>query len=101
MTKDVIPGSRSKSISEQKKLVAKYEHYRFPKAREAVICIAMEYIVSGNQLYGCEPLTNTRCAETVSGGYPVVVGGFGPAGLDVSDDRYDSECYGVGPLRVF
>ena len=102
MTKDVIPGSRSKSYSEQKELVAQYPHYRLPKAREAVICIALEYIFSKRWIYGRDPLTYTRCQETVSGGNSVIVGDFGSGGLSLDNYfYYDREYWGVGPLREF
>ena len=102
MTKDVIPGSRAKTYAQQKKLVTKYPPYRLPQVREAVICIAMEYIFSQRYIYGQDPWTYTRCQETVAD-WPVVVGGFGSGGLGVynDNDSYDLEDYGVGFLREF
>ena len=105
MTKDVIPGSRNKMYWKQIKLVAKYKNYQLPQVREAVICIAMEYIFSKRWIYGQDPLTYTRCQETV-GFYSVAVGGFnsngifGSGGNNVASQyNYFSEFCGVGALR--
>ena len=103
MTKDVIPGSRAKTYEQQKKLVAKYPAYRLPQVREAVICIAMEYIFSQRYIYSQDPSTYTRCQETVES-WPVVVGGFGSGGLYVNYyyyNYYARESNGVGFLREF
>ena len=101
MTKDVIPGSRKQLYAQQKELVAKYPPYRLPQAREAVICIAMEYIFSQRYIYGKNPLTLTCCQEIVAG-YPVGVGGFGSGGLSIDYSHcYDYGDYGVGFLREF
>ena len=104
MTRDVVPGSRNKTYQEQQDLVNQYEGYGLPGALEAAVCILMEHVSSGSKLFGERPLTYTRCTETVGGRYPVVVGGFGPDGLDVNDyysDDFVFDDYGVAALRKF
>lgn len=46
-----------------------------------------------------DPWTYTRCLERI--GWPLVVGGFAPAGLGVDSDYYGFDCYGAGALRKF
>ena len=86
MTKDVIPGSRYKTYCEQKQLVQKKEAdgYELPSAIEAAASILMDYFKTDEHLYGQDPMTFTRCQETVTeNGRPVVIGGFSPGGLSV------------------
>ena len=101
MTRDVIPGSRSKSYQDQVKLVQSYSSYELPGALEAAIAILMEHVVSGKRLYGDNPYTYTRCQEKVNDSqWPVTIGGFAAGGLGVDyyyDDDYDHD--GVGALR--
>ncbi|MBI3901259.1 MAG: hypothetical protein HY324_03800 [Chlamydiia bacterium] len=91
MTKAVIPESRNKSYNDQKAML-KGTDYVLPQAVEAVVCILAEFIISKTHLYN---MTYTRCAETVEGQYPVIVGNFFHKGLSVGHSRsssgYDDE----------
>ena len=105
MTKDVLPGSRSKSYSQQKNIVAELAKktgvsYQVPTTLEAATCILAEYSRSENRLFSDRPWTYTHCQENVQG-YRMIVGGFAPAGLDVSRDIYVSDDIGVAALRKF
>ena len=105
MTKDVIPGSRNKSYPDQKKMIAdvveKTEiNYEVPNAIDALICIFMHHISSGERLFNDNPYTGTRCQESIQG-YPIYVGGFSPAGLFVSIYDIDDDSIGVAALRKF
>ncbi len=91
MTKDVLQGSRSKSCSQQKNIVAELAATtgvpcQVPTILEAAICILAEYSRSKNRLFSDSPWTYTRCQENVQG-YQVVVGGFAPAGLSVQQHQ--------------
>ncbi len=101
MTMDVLPGSRNKSYDFQKQL-AESKGYKVPGFLDAATCILWENRYSGSRLYRDKRLTYTRCHEVVDG-YHLIVGGFGPGGLDVYYDDYygDDECIGVGGLRKF
>ena len=113
MTRDVIPGSRKNVYSEQKKLVRQHEGvgYTLPKALEAAVCILVEHVVSGNKLFGENPLTLTRCSEvvltvtprseTIQDPDPVVFGAFGSKGPFISSDSLLDEDIGVAALRKF
>lgn len=106
MTKDVLQGSRSKSYSQQKNIVAELAEitgvpYQVPTTLEAATCILAEYSRSENRLFSDSPWTYIRCQENVQG-YQMVVGGFAPAGLGVSNrDDYDCDDFGVAALRKF
>lgn len=101
MTTNVIPNSRNKSYSKQQKLVNKHRNYDVPNALEAAVCIVTKFVASGIRLYGQKPWTYIRCQEKVQD-YHIVVGGFGPAGLNVnSDGAVDFGTRGVGALRKF
>ena len=87
MTKDVLPGSRDKSYTEQKEIVADLAQkaiigYEVPETLEAAVCILAQYFGSNTRLFSDSPWTYTRCKENVQG-YQIVVGGFAPAGLGV------------------
>ena len=83
MTKDVLQGSRNKSYSQQKNIVAELAKttgvpYQVPTTLEAATCILAEYSRSKNLLFSEIP-GYTRCQENFQG-YKVFVGGFAPAG---------------------
>jgi hypothetical protein len=107
MTRDVSEGSRSKSYSNQKTLVAHHvsrtgHPYEVPRALEAATAILMHYARTGERLFGDAPLTYTRCQELEDGGYPIVVGGFDSSGLRIDYDfNYDHYCGGVAGCRKF
>ena len=102
MTKDVLPGSRNQTYAAQQALVARHAQasgrpYQLPCALEAAISVLMYHAKHGERLYTDNPWTFTRCQELVIGNYPVVVGGFGSAGLAVSFScDGDFVNYGVG-----
>ena len=102
MTKDVLPNSRSKTFSEQQALIQ--GPYEVPGVLEAATAILMHHAKGGEKLYPQNPNTYTRCQETLSNGYRVLVGSFGPAGLDVLYryiGGYRNGYYGLGGVRKF
>jgi len=104
MTKDVLPNSRNKTFSEQQALIQ--GPYVVPGALEAATAILMHHAKGGEKLYPQNPNTYTRCQEKVSNNlYRVLVGSFGPAGLDVSGGGNYFDCrfvnVGLGGLRKF
>jgi F-box-like len=105
MTKDVLPGSRSKSYGQQKTIIDELAKttgvpYQVPTTLEAATCILAEYSRSENRLFSDSPWTYTRCQENVQG-YQMVVGGFAPAGLSVIINIYGRVSIGVAALRKF
>ncbi len=109
MTKDVLPGSRSKRYAEQQAMVATLARtsrssYEVPGVLDATACIFMNYLASPQDerlfLFGRNPWTFTRCQEQVQG-HPLVVGGFAPAGLKVYSNICNYELDGVAALRKF
>ena len=95
LTRHVIPGSRCQDYETQKELVADYSRrtgldYRLPSALEASTAVLAHYVRSGERLFAADPWIYTRCQDLVASGYghrPVVVGGFGSAGLDVTNSH--------------
>ncbi len=91
MTRHFIGGSFNKNYEEQKALVASCAKqtgltYELPKLLEAVICILLHYVTTGERLYPDRPATITRCQER---GF--TVGGFGSKGLAIQrGDDYGS-----------
>ncbi len=87
MTKDVIEGSRNKSYTGQRALVAKFANqqrinYEVPNLLDASIGIFMHYICFGERLFN--KWTYTRCQEKAQG-CQIVVGCFGaPDSLEVN-----------------
>ena len=113
----VIPGSRSKTWSEQQSLFNQKNNgtYELPLPLETVTGTMMRYIKTGDKIldysdrpwtYSRSPYTYTRCNETWSSGgygsgYRVGVGDFDSGGLLVyyfSDD-YQGGGRGLGVLR--
>jgi hypothetical protein len=110
MTRDVLPGSRNKSYRDQKELVSDHAErtslpYEVPNALEAATVIMVHHVRNGEQLYGDDPLTFTRCQEWglhQSSECPAIVGGFGSSGLSVhSYSHYDHHFYGIAGCRKF
>jgi hypothetical protein len=111
MTRDVLPGSRSKGYGNQKRVVAGHARrtclpYEVPKVLEAATAILTHHVRDGEQLYRENPLTFTRCQELVSyefGNYANVVGGFGFSGLYVQNPYTyaSSQSRGVAGCRKF
>ena len=107
MTKDVLPESRNKSYQDQCKLVADHSkrtglEYKVPGALEAAVVILLHHVRSGERLYGDDPLTYTRCQESVRG-RQLLVGGGSSEGLDVDSDHYGHiyNNLGLAALRKF
>ncbi len=102
ITNNVLKGSRSLSVDMQHELVKKMgcEMPRtLPAATLAILTYMSSRAVSPTRLYSDEPYTYTSCAEQI-GLYTLVVGGFAPAGLVVSNVHdFGGEHYGVGCLR--
>ena len=93
MTRDVLPGSRSKRYADQKELVAGYASregvpYALPSVLEAATAILMHHAREGERLFGNHLQTYTRCQEVVDGRDPTVVGGFESSGLVVRNNHY-------------
>jgi hypothetical protein len=103
ISKKVVPDSRRKDYSTQEKMVEAKKGFRMPHVLEAAVLNLMVDAFTGKKLYGETPVTYTRCIEKVDGEYPVVVGGFGSAGLDViRRHTFVSDAYGAaGALREF
>lgn len=106
MTKDVLPGSKGESYADQQKLVVNLSQkaqadYQVPKLLDAVTCIFMKCVNSGERLYNDKPWIYTRCQEKSKiHGYQQVVGGFAPAGLHISSANRDFGMIGVAALRI-
>jgi hypothetical protein len=107
MTNDVIPNSRCQSWPDQQALAAKYKGngYELLSGIEAATCIFLEYVQTGRRFYTDSPFTYTRCLEQVrvdsSKWWPLAIGGFAPAGLNVVGSEVDLGLSGVGILRKF
>ena len=102
----MIPGSRKKSFEEQKKLLARYSQkaemtYEVPHILEAAVSIFMEYIRTGNRLYGDNPWSYTRCQERVSKcpQWRFLNIAFPHNGLCISSYCLDDESSGLGGMR--
>jgi hypothetical protein len=107
MTKDLLPGSRSKSYGEQQKIIARLAEkslagYEVPGTLEAALSILSHYFISNIRLFSDKPLTYTRCKEDIRG-FQIAVGGMciSSSNLNVVIDGYDYDCYGVAALRRF
>jgi hypothetical protein len=104
LTRDVIEGSRKKSYPDQQTLLSQKGHgvYAVPTVLDAAVCIFTEYVRSGIGLYlnSPRPYTYTICQEKHDADFQLVVGGFGPDGLDVSYFQCGySIMIGVGGFR--
>ena len=83
VSKKVIPECRSKNYDTQKEMV-ETKGFSMLHILEAAALNLMVEAFTGEKLYGKAPLTYTRCVEKVNGKYPVLVGGFDSAGLQIS-----------------
>lgn len=79
--KTVIPQSVNKDYETQKKMVEE-RGCSMPSVLEAVVLNLMVSAFTGEKLYGVEPLTYTRCSETV-GYHTFLVGAFSQDNLSV------------------
>lgn len=103
MTRDVIPGSRSKSFAEQIALIPAGTDYQVPKFLEAFICISAQNVSSQPHAFTRNPWTCTRCEETL-GEFRLNVGGLAafPCGLDAHFSPEDAcDRHGLALLRKF
>lgn len=108
-TRHALPGSGEMDYEEQKRWVES-KGYFAPLFLEAAIAILLVYSITGKVLYQGE-ICCTRCEDrTVRApeneepkiNKPIVVGGFGPEGLDIyRDEPTPEEYYGIGAVRVF
>ena len=94
MTKDVLEGTRSKSYSDQIKIIAGFQQktgipYEVPHLIEATVSIFMIHASTGIRLYPDSPATYTRCQETYDSNYQLAAGYFAAAGLGVDSGRSD------------
>ena len=101
MSRDIIPGSRNKLFPAQCKLIPPGFFYTVPKVLQAVAGVFLHYVDTGERLFTVNPLTHTRCHETLDGGRRGVVGGFDLSGLSVYFICFDYERIGVAVLREF
>ena len=106
MTRDVLPGSRTKSYKDQCALVAEADHtnltdvaYEVPGALEAAVVMLLHHVRKGERLYSDSPVTYTRCQQKVQN-YQLFVGGFSSGGLNV-DNFNLGHSNGVSALRKF
>jgi len=100
ITKDVLPNSRNKTYAEQQALIK--GPYAVPGALETATGILMHHAQTAERLYSDNPKTYTRCQETLSKGYRVVVGSFGSSGLLVYfGNGLRRDHYGLGGVRKF
>ena len=78
--------------------------YEVPGILEAAVVMLLHHVRSGERLYSADPLTYTRCQESVDD-FQLIVGGFSSGGLVVDHDYvlYDFIDYfvGVAGLRKF
>ena len=105
MTKDVLEGTRSKSYSDHRKIVAGFQQktgipYEVPHIIEATVCLFMIHANTGTRLYPDKPATYTSCQEAYDSNYPLVAGYFAAAGLNV-DRSFGSSDVGVAGVRKF
>jgi hypothetical protein len=89
MTKRILPESQKETYSDQQKLV-QAAGYEVPNCLEVVAAILLEELRSGTRLFS-NPYSYTHCLERIHGEYrshQLLVGGFGPEGLEVGDDPF-------------
>ena len=115
LTRDVLPGSRSKPYADQQALIAtqtahiKRAPYAIPNVLEAATAILLHYVRSGERLYegvGDDLLsTATRCIALLEGSSghpsPVTVGRFCSRGLVFLGGFDDDSESGASCLRRF
>jgi hypothetical protein len=95
LSKRVIPNSRNKNYAEQQQMVKANKDFYVPYALEAIVLNLVVHASTGEQLYGRNPITYTRCADQISDNCPVIVGSFGFEGLSVFFSSFNYDDYGV------
>ncbi len=103
ITKSIVPDSQCKTAEEQELLVADYSRktgvdYALPSPLEAATAILSHYVRSGERICPDYPRMYTRCAGKVDYIYPIYMGLFSLAGLNIGIDGYDASSLSVGTL---
>ncbi len=87
ITRDVFPNTRNRPYVEQQEVVHGYG-YQVPAVLDVTTAIVVEYVRSGNRLYGGDVGTYTHCQEKNNEDKPLMVGNFrGPQGLTITYDE--------------
>lgn len=105
MKKDLIDGSRNKSLAEHTKMVEEQGRgkYQIPGVLDVIVCAMAEYARSQGKtlLFGKKPWIYTRCHESVRG-FKMAVGGFASGGLRVFSIIHSTfDDVGVAAMRKF
>lgn len=104
MTKDVLPGSRSKDYVTQQAIVTSLAGqaligYEIPEVLPAAACIlAQHFADSETRLFSDSPRTYTRCQENVQG-LQLTVGGFVRTGLFIITLACVPDSLGIAAMR--
>ena len=102
MTRDVLPGTRSKAYAAQQAVLASFRFreggYQVPMLLEAAVAVLMEHAVTGTRLYSDAPWTYTRCQEAYNASWQTVFGGFAAAGPRVYSYTDHDKC-GLAGVR--
>jgi hypothetical protein len=82
LTNSLVVEFKNLEILQQKLLIIENngQGWSIPRVLEASVCAFMNHASCGNYLFGTNPLTYTRCEETISW-YQLVLGGFDSLGL--------------------
>lgn len=99
VTRDVVPGSRNKTLAEQQDLLA--EGDELSHLHEAAAFALLEVQENTTTLLGNDPRTYTRCQDVVDG-YPCALGSYVVGrGLSVCSIRWVNFHIGVVGCRKF
>ena len=107
ITKDVIPGSKDKSYSNQCCMLDTHNkktdlHYEFPYPLDATTSILMHYIKTGEYLYTNDEQGGkwafTRCQDVAYEYFqgPFIIGGFSSDGIGIGDSFEYGENLDIG-----
>ena len=89
MTKNVLPGSRNKTFTEQEAILQADSRYGVPKALETTVVFLTHHVKKKVQFHLEERSIYTRCEEKVHDKvYRVIVGALGSAGLIINSYFY-------------
>jgi hypothetical protein len=107
--KDVLAGSRIKTYQKQAQMVAALStrvgvNYEVPTLRVTAAVVFLHKIATGESILQAGKYSDswifTRVQETTES-YHLVVGGFSPEGLNVTDDVFGTDDAGVAIFRRF
>jgi hypothetical protein len=106
ITKSVVPASQCKTVEEQEVLVADYSckkglNYEIPSPLEAATTILSHYVRSGERICSDSPRMYTRCTGKIDYIYPVCIGLFSSAGLNIGIDDYNASSLSGGTLCLW